>query len=608
MNQKYQVNMILNSLKSSIRAIVCILLVEIPLVSFPQGIKIKEMKQVISDLSASTHQRMDSSGTPCGLVKVLMSSQDLSFGDNVVGSIDNKMNEYWVYLPNGTKELTIKRQNYLPMIVQFKEYGIEKIESKMTYQLLLKEVSFNTEKTGVVINVNPKTAQLKIDNIVIDNREDGSYKLFLEKGEHTIRIEAPGYRTKVNVVKSGKGTQTLEVDLESLMAKVKIDCETSTVDIFINDKKYGVGYWEGNLITGDYILEVRKEGYKTQSRSISLAEKDVQDFHFPQLEREMVPIIIKTTPSVCFLRNVYIDGSVIGRDSIVKQIIPAGKHLLKIEINGRKTIEDRIDVNSTIDTLIYNLEPADDVYDSAYRGDFLSCCRLGRKFDHDTLQAKFWYDNALKPLMSLEASSLLDYDYKREVGSLIRFYGNYKDSSAIAHISNYIEESIDKIQDNDDEFNQIILKKMDLSLGLAGAYYNMGNFREALFWFEKSLPGAKKCTIYDYSNAYTVYNSMHYCYKELGDLDGALDCLFKGLKAYPNDYYSEERGFATMYLYIEENIGDVYYEKGNLSEAIKWYRKYYKGHGWDKEHNSGNKVEFVRDLKRKGIYEKVVNP
>ena len=607
--------MILNSLKKWRRAIICVLLLEMSLTASTQGLKIKEIKQVMSDLSASIHQRDDSTGMPCGLIKVLAGNSNLDFGDNVVGNVENKTNEYWVYLPKGSKVLVIKRQNYLPMTVRFSDYGIEEIDSKVTYQLVLKEVSFNTEKNSVIINVTPKNAQLKIDGVLVENRDDGSYRMFLEKGEHAVKLEALGYRTGIEVVKTGKGLQTKDISLESLMARVKIDCQTNTAMIYANDKKLGTGSWEGDLVAGDYTIEARLEGFKTEMQSVTLLEKDVKEFYLPQLEREIIQLSINTSPSYCYERNVYIDGKIVGHDSIVSHSILYGKHLVKVEITGCGTIEESIDATHDTKTISYSLKPSDNTYASAYQGDLEACLNLGsqklRSYSpKDSLEARFWYDFFLKNIEEKDYPILIKR--KKETTDMLNLYAKLKKSAIVEKIVGILQESMQNCNDKED----INWDVFDTQNSIAVAYWYLEEYEKSIRWFEKMIPDAKKCTIYDYTNAYTVWRNIFLCYKNIGDLDNALKSLFNGLNAYPvkkddgsglTAMGKEDGDYATMYLYLEEDIADVYYEKGNVNEAIKWYRKYYKDSGWDKEDNrTGNTVDLFKKLKKMGLYEQVV--
>ena len=65
--------------------------------SFSQGFKVKEFKQIINDGSAF-HAPMDEDGHPCGLIKVRTDDPSLKFKGNVIGEVENKTNEYWVYI------------------------------------------------------------------------------------------------------------------------------------------------------------------------------------------------------------------------------------------------------------------------------------------------------------------------------------------------------------------------------------------------------------------------------------------------------------------------------------------------------------------------------
>ena len=91
---------------------------------FPQGVKVKEVKETVSG-SDAFHAPMDENGHPCGLVKVLTTIGDLTFEGNVKGVVENKTNEYHVFLSRGSDMLIIKRSHILPLTIKFKDYGID---------------------------------------------------------------------------------------------------------------------------------------------------------------------------------------------------------------------------------------------------------------------------------------------------------------------------------------------------------------------------------------------------------------------------------------------------------------------------------------------------
>ena len=131
-----------------------------------QGMKIEGVKETVSGTDAF-HAPMDNNGNPCGLVKVLSTIEDLTFGGPIVGGIENKTNEYHVFLAKGSKEIMIKRSHVLPIVIKFADYGIEEIVSKATYSIVVKEVKMNANKNSVTFSVHPKGANVYVDELLI---------------------------------------------------------------------------------------------------------------------------------------------------------------------------------------------------------------------------------------------------------------------------------------------------------------------------------------------------------------------------------------------------------------------------------------------------------
>ena len=113
--------------------------------SFPQGLKVKDFQHNINDGSAF-HAPLDSEGHPCGLIKVRSDNSELVFRGNIIGDVVNKLNEYWVYMPQGSKQLNILHTNFMPMTIDFDAFGICEVSSKTTYILTLSEQKYNKER------------------------------------------------------------------------------------------------------------------------------------------------------------------------------------------------------------------------------------------------------------------------------------------------------------------------------------------------------------------------------------------------------------------------------------------------------------------------------
>ena len=100
-----------------------------------QELAVKSFTLQENDLTARTLPRKDINGTECALVKVQIVGQGVTFSGSVMGEVAYKGNEYWVYMPNGTKRLKVTHPDCLPMEIEFEKYGIAKVQSKMTYLL-----------------------------------------------------------------------------------------------------------------------------------------------------------------------------------------------------------------------------------------------------------------------------------------------------------------------------------------------------------------------------------------------------------------------------------------------------------------------------------------
>lgn len=122
------------------KKIICMLLVLSSVPVFSQKeFKVVNFKQSSSDISARTNQREDPKGIACALVKVQIPMRDILFDGDVIGEVSHKVNEYWVYMPDKSTKLLIRKAGFSPLNVDFKNYNVPILESKGTYELCLLE-------------------------------------------------------------------------------------------------------------------------------------------------------------------------------------------------------------------------------------------------------------------------------------------------------------------------------------------------------------------------------------------------------------------------------------------------------------------------------------
>lgn len=104
-------------------------------ISAQEEVTVKTFKELMSDLSARTSRRYDLNDDPCALVKVQYPKEGATFEGTIVGDVEYKNGEYWVYLSKGTKRLRIHLPEVPTITVEFSDFGVQQVESNMTYSV-----------------------------------------------------------------------------------------------------------------------------------------------------------------------------------------------------------------------------------------------------------------------------------------------------------------------------------------------------------------------------------------------------------------------------------------------------------------------------------------
>ena len=485
--------------------------------AFSQGFKVKEFKQNINDGSAF-NSPMDTNGHPCGLIKVRTGLAELQFRGDIIGNVENKTNEYWVFMAKGSKQLGILHPNFLPMSVDFGTYGINEIDSKATYVMTLTETKNKKEKTGVTIVVKPEDAELMIASKIVENLSGhGFYQLYLPKGEYICILSKEGYRPNSLIVKTGKTSQNINVELESLMAELEVKCKTETAEIFIDGELKGNGTWKGYVFAGNHIIEARQQNFVSSTQTVTIAEKESRSFIIPQLKRAKGKVRIETIPSGLPIR---IDNEDAGMSPCVIDL-DTGAHYVTSEFYGLKPCRKEFEVrNDGIQIVSLKMEYSmlnsySDRYEKAYNGDQKSIEFLANKTDD--AEALYWYDKCLHP-ENLFADEYWEMDVfaPHQTQWIFRFCDCGKPEKALEAFSFY-KKACERNHYNDRAY--FYLRRIGES------FLNNNNIDKAIMYFTDAVVSSPSDDLVEYWQAL-------------------------------------------------EGLGDCYRAKGNKQLAINYYRKY----------------------------------
>ena len=312
---------------------------------YSQELKVKSFSLAATDISAQTQQRKDLNDAPCALVKVQFVGDILDVEGNVIKPLVKKGNETWAYMTHGSQQMKVLTKDYLPIMVDFSNYGISQVEKNKTYVLVLTKPVGGAESVDAggnfyALSVQPKNAVVTIDGVLQPSSSDGEYSAMLPYGTHTYKVEAGGYISKSGSFTVSSGDMTpISVSLLSAMASVSITCPTPAVSLYVDKKAVGNSPWSGSLKEGMHLLEARKSGYRSQQKTIQLAQQQKLDVTFGELVAIQGNLSVNYKP---FGADVYVDGKKLGQSPRVFNGLLVGNHQVEVRKDGyatdRKTI------------------------------------------------------------------------------------------------------------------------------------------------------------------------------------------------------------------------------------------------------------------------------
>ena len=169
---------------------------------FAQELTVKSFKLASSDLTAQTQPRKDLNNRNCAVVKVQFVGELTNIEGNVIMPLVKRNNETWVYMPQNTRQMKVITKNYLPLMVTFADYDVEKLESNRTYVLTLLGNSLQQvqQTQTLTIRYTPSSATVLVDNKMVKGM-NGVAQTTLPVGQHSYIVACDGYESEEGMVK-----------------------------------------------------------------------------------------------------------------------------------------------------------------------------------------------------------------------------------------------------------------------------------------------------------------------------------------------------------------------------------------------------------------------
>ena len=237
-----------------------------------QKLTVERMMASSVDLSASQFERKDLAGLACGLVKVQLAAAGAQFEGNIFGQTEYKTGEYWVYMTQGAYMLRIKHPGYVPLDVNFRDFGISGVQSKVTYYLtILKPKNRDNNGDGNLhylnLTVSPPDSKVFVDGLPRMVGEDGFSSVLLEPGQHSYLVEAENF-----VTKTGEFVIADETVEECVVLEKRIPVSIATSDSIEVITVNGVSFSMIKVVGGTFMMGNDAYKYEKPVHQVTLSD------------------------------------------------------------------------------------------------------------------------------------------------------------------------------------------------------------------------------------------------------------------------------------------------------------------------------------------------
>ena len=201
---------------------------------------IPEFELASSDLTAQLQPRKDTNDKNCALVKVQFVGEVLDVEGNVVSPLGKHNNEVWVYMPQNSRQIKVITKNFLPIMVTFADFGVEKLEGNRTYVLVLNQNGNTVQATEPITQ---STVQQKPTTTSLSSGTSGS----------TITIPVKD-GISIEMVKVEAGTFMMGATREGMRYE-KMDKKELPAHKVSLTKEYFIGKFEVTQLLWNTIME-----------------------------------------------------------------------------------------------------------------------------------------------------------------------------------------------------------------------------------------------------------------------------------------------------------------------------------------------------------------
>jgi hypothetical protein len=312
---------------------------------------VESFRLLENDLDArQNYPERDQNGNLCAIIKVVTTQTEFDFDNGTLGITKTKQQkgEIWVYVPFGTKRLTIQHS----LLGILRDYQIPlKIEQGRVYELKLitgtvvSSIREDMATQWVVFKCNVSDAEVYIDEQLAGTVINNEFSKELTIGKHTYRVAkdlcypAAGM---FNLTLTEKVLLTIE--LKENFGFIQVNTDPSGVEIIIDGNLINKvsPFQSDKLKSGMHTIIAKKTLYHEASQSVLVEDNKIATVNL-LLKPTFGSINIKTIPEDS--ASIYIDGqSKSEKTPCLVSNIPAGTHDISIRKDWYEPKTERVRV------------------------------------------------------------------------------------------------------------------------------------------------------------------------------------------------------------------------------------------------------------------------
>jgi hypothetical protein len=287
--------------------------------AYAQNISVKSFRELPNDMDARINQPVeDQNGEKCALIKVVTKLDGFAWEGGMLGitNVEKKTGEYWVYLPRGSKKISIKHDQL--GILRNYQFPVA-IKKATVYEMKLTTADVETvvkpkkiRSAYLVINSHPDSA-----DVYIDEKYQGQtpFSRKVESGEHTYRLEKNLYYPKAGKfeILADEGRKEMEINLDPNYGSLKITSNPEDgMKVFL-DGKYTGKKTPATLkkaASGKHEITLKNKWFQPISKYVTVEDNQVTEVNF-SMDPIYGEVTLKTNPPA----NIYINGKKVGFES-----------------------------------------------------------------------------------------------------------------------------------------------------------------------------------------------------------------------------------------------------------------------------------------------------